>query len=94
MITPWSTNAVEITRSMGIKCINRIEVFICHEISDKFDKMIHEEYKALNQNIFDNYTTPEKIYLIDNLKKYNDDQGLALDDFEILIHLLFLVEIE
>ena len=83
MITPWSTNAVEITRSMGIKSINRIEVFICHEISDKFDKMIHEEYKVLNQNIFDNYTTPEKIYLIDNLKKYNDYQGLALDDFEI-----------
>ena len=25
MITPWSTNAVEITRNMGIKNINRIE---------------------------------------------------------------------
>ena len=44
MITPWSTNAVEITRNMGVKNINRIEVFIYGEISEKFDKMIHEEY--------------------------------------------------
>ena len=83
MITPWSTNAVEITRNMGVKNIDRVEVFICHEISENFDKMIHEKYKALNQNIFNNNITPEKIYLIDNLKKYNDQQGLALDDFEI-----------
>ena len=83
MVTPWSTNAVEITRNMGVKNINRIEVFICHEISENFDKMIHEEYEGLNQNIFNNNITPEKIYLIDNLKKYNNQQGLALDDFEI-----------
>ena len=83
MITPWSTNAVEITRNMGIKNINRLEVFISREISENFDKMIHEEYKTLNQNIFNNNSTPEKIYLVDNLKKYNDQQGLALDDFEI-----------
>jgi phosphoribosylformylglycinamidine synthase len=83
MITPWSTNAVEITRNMGVKNIDRIEVFICYEISENFDKMIHEKYKALNQSIFNNNITPEKIYLIDNLKKYNDQQGLALDDFEI-----------
>ena len=83
MITPWSTNAVEITRNMGVKNIDRIEVFICHEISKNFDKMIHEEYEALNQNIFNTNITPEKIYSIDNLKKYNDQQGLALDDFEI-----------
>ena len=74
MITPWSTNAVEITRNMGVKNIDRIEVFICLKISKNFDKMIHEKYKALDQNIFNNNITPEKIYLIDNLKKYNDQQ--------------------
>jgi len=42
MITPWSTNAVEITRNMGIKDIDRIEVFINHKISEKFDKMIDQ----------------------------------------------------
>src|SRR5512133_68602 len=28
MITPWSTNAVEITQNMGIKGITRIEEFV------------------------------------------------------------------
>ena len=78
MVTPWSTNAVEITRNMGVKNINRIEVFICHEISENFDKMIHEEYEGLNQNIFNNNITPEKIYLIDNLKL--EDAIKLIDD--------------
>ena len=52
MITPWSTNAVEITRNMGVKNINRIEVFVSSEISEEFDRMIHEEYKFLDQNIY------------------------------------------
>ena len=83
MITPWSTNAVEITRNMGLNNINRIEAFINCEISEEFDRMINEQYKTLNQNIFKNKNRPEKINFIDDLKKYNDDQGLALDDFEI-----------
>ena len=83
MITPWSTNAVEITRNMGIKDINRIEVFINHETSEKFDKMINQEYENLNQHIFDNNTVPDRIQFIKNISEYNDEQGLALDDFEI-----------
>ena len=27
MVTPWSTNAVEITKKYGIEFINRIELF-------------------------------------------------------------------
>ena len=45
--------------------------------------MIHEEYKSLDQNIFENNLEPEKVKFIDDLKKYNNEQGLALDDFEI-----------
>ena len=51
MITPWSTNAVEITRNMGVKNINRIEVFVSSEISEEFDRMIHEEYKYKKSNL-------------------------------------------
>ena len=83
MITPWSTNAVEITRNMGVKNINRIEVFVSSKISEEFDRMIHEEYKSLDQNIFENNLEPEKVKFIDDLKKYNNEHGLALDDFEI-----------
>ena len=54
MISPWSTNAVEITKNMGLKNINRIEEFTYHKKSEKFDKMVNEEYPNLNQKIFDN----------------------------------------
>ena len=83
MISPWSTNAVEITKNMGLKNINRIEEFTYHKKSEKFDKMVNEEYSNLNQKIFDNNISPEKIYFIDSISEYNDEQGLALDDFEI-----------
>ena len=83
MVSPWSTNAVEITKNMGIKNINRIEEFNYHKKYEKFDKMVHEEYPNLDQQIFDNNTSPDNIYFIDSISKYNDEQGLALDDFEI-----------
>lgn len=41
MITPWSTNAVEITQNMGIKNIQRIEEFTIVESKNaKFDPML------------------------------------------------------
>ncbi len=83
MITPWSTNAVEITKNMGLKNINRIEAFTNCEISQVFDRMINEKYDTLHQNVFKNNNDPEKINFIDDLKKYNNEQGLALDNFEI-----------
>ena len=43
MITPWSTNAVEITQNMGIKDIIRIEEFTSStEDFTDFDPMISE----------------------------------------------------
>ena len=41
MITPWSTNAVEITQNMGIDGLLRIEEFIQVEEKDtEFDPML------------------------------------------------------
>ena len=39
MITPWSTNAVEITQNMGIKGINRIEEYFAFDEQAGFDPM-------------------------------------------------------
>ena len=53
MITPWSTNAVEITQNMGIAGIIRIEEF--EKVSDdftSFDPMLSQKYTELNQTIF------------------------------------------
>ena len=48
MITPWSTNAVEITQNMGIEGISRIEQF----------KLTREE----SSRIFPNTTAPKVLH--------------------------------
>ncbi|ARV14526.1 phosphoribosylformylglycinamidine synthase [Polaribacter sp. SA4-12] len=84
MITPWSTNAVEITQNMGIKDIIRIEEFITstEEFSD-FDPMISEKFNGLHQESFDVHIQPEAILDIENIAEYNDKEGLSLSDEEV-----------
>src|SRR5690554_6385952 len=50
MVTPWGTNAVEITQNMAIEGIQRIEEFypVDADFAD-FDPMISQKYKALDQ---------------------------------------------
>lgn len=85
MITPWSTNAVEITQNMGIPNLIRIEEF--HKVShdfENFDVMLSQKFQGLNQNIFDVKTKPEPIQEIENIAKFNQEEGLALSDEEVL----------
>jgi len=84
MITPWSTNAVEITQNMGIQGIVRIEEFqnILEDFSD-FDPMISQKFDTLNQNMFTINIQPESILNIDDISAYNQQEGLALNDDEI-----------
>jgi phosphoribosylformylglycinamidine synthase len=84
MITPWSTNAVEITQNMGITGIERIEEFLIVESENaKYDPMLQRSYKELNQEIFTINKTPEPIKNIDDISEYNQQEGLALNDEEI-----------
>ncbi|VBB43379.1 Phosphoribosylformylglycinamidine synthase [uncultured Paludibacter sp.] len=82
MITPWSTNAVEITQNMGIKGISRIEEF-SPKTGDDFDPMLQRIYKELNQDIFTINKQPEPILHIDDIAFYNEKEGLALSSDEI-----------
>ncbi|CAL2084636.1 Phosphoribosylformylglycinamidine synthase [Tenacibaculum sp. 190524A05c] len=84
MITPWSTNAVEITQNMGIEGIIRIEEFdaVNEDFAD-FDPMISQKFNALNQEVFTINITPEPILEIEDIKSYNEQEGLALSDEEI-----------
>ncbi len=82
MITPWSTNAVEITQNMGIEDIVRIERFTKRDKSD-LDPMIHQKYSTLNQEIFTIDIDPKPILEIDDIAKYNIEEGLALSNEEI-----------
>ena len=84
MITPWSTNAVEITQNMSIQGIQRIEKFNAASEDFSFDPMILQKFKSLDQNIFDINIQPEPIKNIDDIAAYNKSEGLSLSDEEIV----------
>ena len=84
MITPWSTNAVEITQNMAIKGISRIEeYFPVADEKAEYDPMLQRMYKGLDQEIFTINMKPAPIQHIDNLEEYNEQEGLALSPEEI-----------
>lgn len=84
MITPWSTNAVEITQNMGIDGIVRIEEFIkTDDEKAGFDPMLQASYKKLDQQIFMIDKQPELVVYIKDIQEYNKQEGLALNPDEI-----------
>ena len=84
MVTPWSTNAVEITQNMGIQGISRIEEYFPVASKDaEYDEMLQRMYNGLNQDIFTINIKPEPIKYVDNLEEYNEQEGLALSPEEI-----------
>jgi phosphoribosylformylglycinamidine synthase len=83
MVTPWSTNAVEITQNMGIIGIRRIEQFEAHKEGHQFDPMLFQKFESLHQNIFDLDIQPEPILEIIDIQAYNQQEGLALSDEEV-----------
>ena len=84
MVTPWSTNAVEITQNMNIPGIVRMEEYFptTSETPD-YDPMLQRLYKGLDQNIFTVDIKAAPIRLIDDLESYNEEEGLALSREEI-----------
>jgi len=83
MITPWSTNAVEITQNMGICHIERIEMFSKAEQHAHYDAMLQTFYSILDQDLFAINHNPEPIIDIDDIGSYNNKEGLALNDNEV-----------
>ena len=83
MITPWSTNAVEITQNMGIEGIDRIEEYFAFEEKTGFDPMLQVKYNGLHQEIFTVDTKPEEIIHIEDIASYNEKEGLALSQDEV-----------
>ena len=84
MVTPWSTNAVEITENMNLSGITRIEEYF--PVSSKeatHDPMLQRMYEKLDQSLFTVNHEPEPIKLVENLEQYNEDEGLALSPEEM-----------
>ncbi len=84
MITPWSTNAVEITQNMGIAGILRIEEFEKVPADfNAFDPMLFQKYTELNQELYTIQIKPEPILNISDIAAYNQSEGLALSAEEV-----------
>lgn len=84
MITPWSTNAVEITQNMGLQGIRRIEEFVETDNEDTpFDPMLRRKYHTIDQNVYTISKQPDPIVYIDDMVAYNKQEGLALSEDEI-----------
>ncbi|EJX09404.1 phosphoribosylformylglycinamidine synthase, partial [gut metagenome] len=84
MITPWSTNAVEITQNMNLHGISRIEEYfpVANAEADH-DPMLQRMYEGLDQDIFTVQIQPAAIQYIEDLESYNEQEGLALSPAEI-----------
>ena len=84
MITPWSTNAVEITQNMNLHGISRIEEYFPVSSKDAdHDPMLQRMYDGIGQDVFTVNHKPEPIKHIENLEEYNEQEGLALSPEEI-----------
>ncbi len=84
MITPWSTNAVEITQNMGLEGIARIEEFEVVKSEDApYDPMLRRMYRSIDQDIFTIRKQPDPVIYIDDIAAYNQQEGLALSDEEM-----------
>ena len=84
MITPWSTNAVEITQNMSLHGISRIEEYFPASSKDAdHDPMLQRMYEGLDQDIFTVNHQPEPIKHVEDLEAYNEQEGLALSPEEI-----------
>ena len=84
MITPWSTNAVEIAQNMNLGGILRIEEYFKVDSPEAdHDPMLQRMYNGLDQNIFTVDIQPESIKHIEDLNAYNEEEGLALSHEEI-----------
>jgi phosphoribosylformylglycinamidine synthase len=83
MITPWSTNAVEITQNMGISGISRIETFESIAPDTAIDLMLFEKYQDLDQDVFKINASVAPVAQINDINAYNLSEGLALSDDEV-----------
>ena len=84
MITPWSTNAIEIIQNMNIEGVIRLEEYFPVKGEDAtYDPMLQALYCGLNQELFHVNLEPEEIKYIADIKAYNEAEGLALSPEEI-----------
>lgn len=85
MISPWSSNAADIAHNMGIASVTRIESFRKAEDAEHpvFDPMLEMVYRGLHTDALTITDEPQPDAFVEDIRKTNADEGLALSDGEI-----------
>jgi phosphoribosylformylglycinamidine synthase len=83
MVTPWSTNAVEITVNMGVEGVSRIEEYRLLTEDKVYDPMLERLYDGLDGDLFAARREAGEIEYVADISAYNDAQGLALSVEEV-----------
>lgn len=85
IVSPWSTNATEITQNVGVSGVTRIELFSAVPTGEMpaYDPMLQSVYDNLTQDTLVVSEQPEPIRAIENIAQYNEEAGLALSPEEI-----------
>jgi phosphoribosylformylglycinamidine synthase len=86
MITPWSTNACEISINAGLSGVTRIEKFtlLSPEEYPSFDPMLEQKYSSLGPETLQLQHQREQESAVENVRQYNQDHGLALSEEEVV----------
>lgn len=83
MLTPWSTNATDILKNMGIFSITRVEEYLPTSDQISYDPMLMQKYDLLNQDLFKIDVVSDQLEDITDIENYNKEEGLALSQDEI-----------
>lgn len=83
MLTPWSTNAVEICKNCGVDGLIRIEIFIPDINDDDFDSMLNQKYNVIDGTTLGTVNIERNLVSIEDIPKFSDKEGLALSEDEI-----------
>jgi phosphoribosylformylglycinamidine synthase len=84
MVSPWSTNATDICRNVGIRGIRRIEFFRPGgKDAGEFDPMLEERYRGLREDSLRVDGSPAAAFAVENIEAFDAREGLALSGDEI-----------
>lgn len=85
MVSPWSTNAADVLKNMGIEGIIRVERFeeVNEEGSLTFDPMLQSVYHGLSPSSLSVTGEPAPTFPVANIREFNQKEGLALSEDEI-----------
>jgi len=83
MVSPWSTNAVDIAKRVGIDSLIRIEAYRSATATTELDPMLEERVDVLTQETLNVLGAPQASFAVDSIADFNQVEGLALSAEEI-----------